>query len=231
MKLSEVMLNDDPIKTWNAKGELLPDPNLIRNIDYLECFIELEIEEWGVHCRTIDEQLEAKSYPICIQLLLSDKNVIKYLKALFDIIVYYMACSEALEKLMAQLFRVSVDHYGLRLKKPKLKLDQAFHEKTKIIRNISFIHQDSKDTSNPMDKRLAMSWWPTLSSKIGVKPTCRDYVFGGGKWWVKVNGVKTETEIDILVEDLFEYSTRCREQLSIRKNRLLEYYREIIHNK
>jgi len=210
MKLSDVMLDNDPIKVWNAKGELLPDPNLIRNIDHLECFIEVEIEDWVAHSRLIDSQLESESYPLCVQALLSDKNVIRYVKTLFDITTYYVACAEALEKLMAQLFRVSSDHYGLRLKKPKIKIDKAFHEKAKIIRNISFIHQDSKDTPNPMDKRMAMSWWPTINSKIGVKPTCSDYVFGGGKWWVKVNGVKTETEIDILVEDLLNYANSAR---------------------
>lgn len=227
MKLSDVMLADDSIKAWNSKGELLPDPNLVRNIEYIESFIDLEIEEWSGHARIIDAQVASEVYPQCVGVLFRDENVIRYLKTLFGVSTYYVACAEAMDRLTTQLYKISTKHYDLHVKKPKLNVDKVYHEKVKLIRNLSFIHQDSKETSNPMDKRSAMSWLPTLSSKAGVKPTSRDYVFGGGKWWVTINGIKTETEIDITVPDLSEYINNAKAQLFIRRNSLIGYYLDI----
>ena len=231
MELSKKLLDDESLKAWNAKGELLPDPNLIWNIDHLVSFIELELDLWKNHCIKTEEEIKDIHDAIKYTELLKDANLRVYIKTLFDISTYYIACVQALERLISQLYKISTEHYQLKVKKPKFEPNNIFHDKVQFIRDKSFIHQDSSKVANTMDKRAAMSWTPTITHKNDEVPSCESYQFGGGKWWVKVNGVKTESEIDISISGITEFAKTALEQLEIRKSRVVVYYEEIKHNK
>ncbi len=231
MELSKNLLGDESLKVWTAKGELLPDPNLIWNIDHLVGFIQIELEQWKRHCIETEEQLKGAPDFIKGSELLKDTNVRIYTKTLFDISTYYIACVQALERLISQLYKISTEYYQLRVKKPKLEINKIFHEKAQFIRDKSFIHQDSSQVSNPMDKRVAMSWTPTISYESGKAPDCESYEFGGGKWWVKVNETKTESKIDISISGVVSFATTALEQIELRKSRVVAYYEQIKHNK
>jgi hypothetical protein len=231
VELSELLLSDDGLKEWNHKGEHIPDPNLIWNIDHLASFIQMELDSWVLHCKRTDSDLSEITGPMDALILLKTKNIRLYLKSLFDVATYYIACVQAIDKLLTQIYRLSTQYYQLRIKKPKLEIDTMFHNKAQFIRDKSFIHQNSEKIANPMDKRTAMSWTPNLSFKSGVKPNCENYKFGDGKWWVKVNGVKTETEIDISITGLVDFASKASEQIEIRKLRIISYYNEIKHKK
>jgi len=231
VELSEFLLGERELKEWTREGELIPDPNLIWNIDHLASFIQMELDSWKMHCEIVDNRLAVTSEVMCSFILYEKENVRFYIKSLFDIATYYVACIQALDKLLTQLYKLSSKYYRLKVKKPKLEIDQLFHAKAQFIRDKSFIHQNSEQISNPMDKRAAMSWTPNISYKSGDKPTCENYKFGDGKWWVKVNGIKTETEIDISTNGLVEFATKAQEQIEIRKSRVVHYYNEIKENK
>lgn len=227
VELSELLLSEDGFKEWNYKGEILPDPNLILNIDHLASFVQMEQESWILHCKSVNSELSKASEPMDALILFETKNIRFYLKSLFDIATYYIACIQATDKLLTQLYKLSTEYYELRIKKPKLEIDAVFHNKAQFIRDKSFIHQNSEKITNPMDKKTAMSWTPSLSCKSGTRPNCENYEFGNSKWWVKVNGIKTETEIDISITDLMEFASKASEQIEIRKIRIINYYNEI----
>lgn len=231
MELSEALLGEEELKVWTSEGELVPDPNLIWNIDHLASFVQMELDSWKIHCERVNNRLFETSEMMCSFVLYEKENVRFYIKSLFDIATYYVACIQALDKLLTQLYKLSSKYYKLKVKKPKLEINKMFHEKAQLIRDKSFIHQYSEKMSNPMDKRAAMSWTPNLSYKSGSKPSCENYKFGDGKWWVKVDGVKTETEIDISINGLAEFATNAQEQIDIRKSRVICYYNEIKHRK
>lgn len=229
MELAEVLLGDELLKLMTEKGELFPDPNLVWNIDHIISFIQMEIEHWDKHCSLIDAEILAKPSVFSSHILFDNLNVRVYLKALFDIATYYVACYQAIDKLMTQLYKLNY-HFKSKLKKPKLEIDNQFHAKAQLIRDKSFIHQDSEKLLNSMDKRTAMSWFPTISHKNDETPSCEHYQFGGGKWWVMVNGIKTETEIDIVIHGLRDFSHTALEQLEYRKDRLLDYFEQLKTN-
>lgn len=231
VELSKLLLGEESLKELTCNGELLPDPNLIWNIDHLNSFIQMELNAWQEHCEKVNNKLSEDPDTMSTAVLFKDENVRFYIKSLFDVSTYYIACVQALEKLITQLYKLSSQYYKLSVKKPKLEIDKQFHEKAQFIRDKSFIHQNSEQISNPMNKRSAMSWFPMLSHKSGEKPTCENYQFGASKWWVKINGIKTETEIDISISGLNEFAKKAQDQIEIRKSRIVCYYNEIKHNK
>ena len=231
MELSKLLIGENSLREMTSGGELLPDPNLIYNIDHLSSFIQMELEAWNKHSKELANQLLQSPDVFGFALLLKEENARIYVKALFNVATYYMACVQALEKLIAQLYKISTIHYELKVKKPKLAIDEVFHRKAQFVREKSFVHQNSEQIKNPMDKRTAMSWTPTIFQNKGESLNCENYQFGSGKWCVEINGSKTETEIDITIKGLVEFSEKSQEQIEIRKLRVVNYYNEIKHNK
>ncbi|TKB58523.1 hypothetical protein [Ferrimonas aestuarii] len=129
---------------------------------------------------------------------------------------------------MQQMYRIN-NQYRFGLKKPKLKdkVDMNFHNKVKFIRDKSFIHQDSKEISNPMDKRTAMDWTLRVSSKQGSSTTCESYRFGDGGWFVEVNGLRTQSSIDIQVTGFSDFCNKAIEQLNVRRKRASGYFQSL----
>ena len=109
--------------------------------------------------------------------------------------------------------------------------DDNFHAKAKFIRDKSFAHQDSEKLDNIMDKRTATFWSPTISHKADAPATPEDYIFGGGKWHIEVDGVRTETEIDITVKGFNSFADKAKKQILIRKQRIAEFYNSIKSSK
>lgn len=226
MILSDSMLKGSQLRIVNELGELFPDPNLISNIDHMSAFVDIELECWLVHSRKIDLELKSSNEIQSTVIVFDELNTRIYLKSLLSVCTYYIACVEAIEKLMKQMYRINMQH-RCGLKKPKLqdKVDVEFHKKVRSIRNKSFIHQDSTEIPNPMDKRTAMDWNVTTSKKSGELSSCEDYCFGSCSWWVEVNGVKTEASIDIKVAGFSDFCTIAIEQLNIRKKRARDYFK------
>ncbi len=231
MELSEMLLEYGNLKEYTADGELLPDPNLIWNIDHMTSFILMELDAWHEHRALFEERVQDAVDVMKIVELLKQENVRFYIKSLFNVATYYIACTHALEKLVSQLNKLSTRYYKLRVKKPKLKIDEYFHAKTQFIRDKSFIHQDSEYIKNPMNKRVSMSWLPTVSHLSDKSPTCENYEFGSGKWYVVIDGSRKESDIDILITGFNEFATTAIEQINIRKDRVVNYYKEIEHAK
>ena len=231
MELSKLLIGDEAIRELTIDGEALPDPNLISNIDHMTNFILMELDSWEVHSNRIEQKLHEISYQLKLAELFKDENVRLYIKSLFDIAVYYIACVQALDRLMSQLEKLSSEYLKLKIKKPKLEIDKLFHSKAQLVRDKSFIHQDSNRMSSPVDKRVAMSWMPTVSHKNDESPNCESYIFGQGKWWIKVNGIKKTSEIDICISGIKEFATKALEQIEVRKTRVVSYYFSIRHNK
>lgn len=227
MELSKLLLKEGALREYTSDGELLPDPNLIFNIDHLASFIQMEIDSWRDHSHKINKILSESNELNYFSILFEETNVRVYIKSLFNLTTYYVACTKALEKLMRQLYKLSTEHYSLHLKKPKFENDKIFQEKIQFLRDKSFIHQDSEKVENLMDKRLAMSWMPTLSYLTGQKPTCESYVFGSGKWMVQVNGIKKESEKDIAVIGFMSFSMKAQEQIELNKIKIVNYYSDI----
>ncbi|HGS5726975.1 hypothetical protein PO80_09320 [Vibrio parahaemolyticus] len=226
MNLVNEMLGENQIREFNDQGELLPDPHLIFNIDHIFAFLEIELIQWEAHKARVESSLNASDIAGSTKIMFDDCNRRFYLKSLLSTCTYYVACVEAIDKLMNQMYRIN-NQNGYKLKKPKLLHDKCFHEKAKFIRNKSFIHQDSNEIPNPMDKRVAMDWNVLLSGKIGEPLGCEDYQFGHGGWWVEVNGVKTESSVDLKVSGFSSFCNAAIEQLNIRKQRAIGYFQQL----
>lgn len=226
MNLEKEMLGENQIREFNERGELLPDPHLIFNIDHIFAFLEIELIQWKEHKARVENSLNVSDIAGSTKIMFDDFNRRFYLKSLLSTCTYYLACVEAIEKLMNQMYRIN-NQNGYKLKKPKLPHDKCFHEKAKFIRNKSFIHQDSNEIPNPMDKRVAMDWNVLLSRKIDEPLGCEDYQFGHGGWWVEVNGVKTESHVDLKVSGFSSFCNTAIEQLNIRKQRAIGYFQQL----
>ena len=230
MELAKVLLDSEPMRETFRTGETFPDPNLIWNIDHLDYLIDIEIKSWKEHSKQLNKLLEDISEVEASELLFDEFNVRYYLKSLFSVATFYIACSSALDKLTTQLQKVNAyNKFGVR--KPKLDIDDNFHAKAKFIRDKSFAHQDSEKLDNIMDKRTAMFWSPTISHKADAPATPEDYIFGGGKWHIEVDGVRTETEIDITVKGFNSFADKAKKQILIRKQRIAEFYNSIKSSK
>jgi hypothetical protein len=226
MELAKILLEPEPMRETVRTGEIFPDPNLVWNIDHLDYFIDIEMKSWKEHSKQLSTLLEDVSEFKASELLLDEFNVRYYLKSLFSVTTYYIACFNALDKLTTQLQKINT-HNKFDVRKPKPVVDANFHAKAKFIRDKSFVHQDSEKLDNIMDKRTAMFWSPNISHKTDSPPTPEDYVFGDGKWHIEVNGIRTEAEIDITVKGLSSFADTAKTQILIRKQRIVEFYTAI----
>ncbi|WP_223669918.1 hypothetical protein [Kangiella shandongensis] len=242
MELESELLGNNQIRFFTSEGKLLPDPNLIWNIDHFIAFIEITINNWDKHSIAINREIKKKA--LCdsswftFKGKISDEKIYRdttlnkrineriYLSSIFSIATYYITTHAAIEKLHSQLGKIcQINQYNV--KKPNLRWDSTFHNKVKTIRHISFIHQDSDKEQNLMNIRSAMSWSPSISFKSNEIPTTEDYIFSPVKWHQTVNGERTETTIDIKVHGFTKFAHTALKTLEKNKVILSDYFYQI----
>ncbi|OBP14411.1 hypothetical protein A5320_11585 [Rheinheimera sp. SA_1] len=237
MELADVMFGDNNLTMQTQFGELLPDPNLIQNIDHLISFIAVELKNWSEHSAVLSEKLSTEPSHIRASYLMESSNVRFYIKALFNVSTYYVTCEDAITKLNTQL-QILNKHYQLNQRKPKIDDKSDFHTKVKLIRNCSFIHQNTTtftgQTDNikgQMEKRKAMSWFPSLNWSAEEEPSCESYEFGTSNWYTSINGSKYESSIEISVHGFSQFAKSAIENLENKKVKLIEFYENMLNYK
>ncbi|GAA4346045.1 hypothetical protein [Kangiella taiwanensis] len=242
MELESKLLGCNQIKLFTREGKLLPDPNLIWNIDHLIAFIQITINSWDKHSEAVNHEIKHKAQHDSSWINFKGKSADKklyrdttlnqkinervYISSIFSVATYYITTFEAMEKLHNQLKTIcQLQRYNI--KKPKLYKNKHFHQKIKTIRNISFIHQDSTDEKNPMNIRTAMYWTPSISFKSNEIPTTEDYIFALGKWHQTINEEKTVTNIDIKIRGFTKFADTALEILEKNKSILSDYFYKI----
>lgn len=226
IELFNVFFGEEKINIFTESGKVLPDPNLIINIDNFLSFIYMEIESWKKHSSAVGmESYSLNNFEMAAKLL-DEKNIRFYIKSVFNVSTYYVACYDALDKLKKQINLVnSKIEYPGRVR--KFNKDDNLHNKIKYIRDKSFIHQDSEKINNEMNKRVVMSWTPTLSCSSDRVPNCEDYELFGGRWYVVINGNKTVSDIDITINGFLSFAESAANQLENYKETLIDYFVEI----
>lgn len=204
--LTDKLINSEPrLRITDSTGFVYPDPNLIFNIDHLISFIKLELDTWKeqseqFRSRYGDQDKYLQSHHLC-----SNEHIRKHMKCLFSVSVFYITAFDAIDQLTSQLNYINRT-LGTKIKKPSDNIDKVFFNKVKYVRDICFIHQNSSKEGNVANKRTAMTWTPTIKGQIDKDIDYSNYVFPGGNWYIKTNGIRLDSDLDIEVENLNEYT-------------------------
>ena len=222
MELEQTLLGNNQLKITKPDGQILPDPNLIWNIDHMIGFIQMELDAWKVHVRSVNAEISQAATPPSV-ILLKKQNVRIYIKSLFNVATYYISCVRALEQLIKQLHDIKKET-GSKAKPEPINVNEIFHEKTLKFRDKSFIHQNSTKITNEMDKRTLMFWSPELTCLTNESPNCESYLFGNSQWNFESNGTHSETELNIEIRGFTDFASTALHELDIRKKRVEKYF-------
>ncbi|MFA9276163.1 MAG: hypothetical protein ACEQSE_14970 [Candidatus Aquirickettsiella gammari] len=222
MELEQTLLGQNAFRLTMENGQVLPDPNLIWNIDHMVGFIHIERKAWESHVKLVNLTIsESNTSPSII--LLKKENVRVYMKGLFNVATYYITCVYALENLIKQLNKIKkITHCNS--KPERLNENRDFHEKILKLRDKSFIHQDSNMVANEMNKRALMFWSPELVCANDESPNCESYTFGNSKWFIDCDGNKTETDLDIEIHGFTTFVDTVLSELDVRIKRIENYF-------
>ncbi|MGR5129069.1 hypothetical protein [Photobacterium swingsii] len=221
MSLTEELITNDRIECLHDNN-VIPDHNLVYNIDHMIGFIELDLIYWQSHSERLEGELTDVSDIYRSGVLLKETNVRVFLKVLFNVVTCYIAAFDALEQLLHQLQRLNV-HCNARISKPKLDKKNELYLRAKYIRNFSYIHQYSKNETCPLNRSAAMNWNIVISKPIEQVSNCDCYSFG--EWGVKSES--GESNLDIGVINLRTFIGDLLFQLNKAKEDLVCFNREI----
>ena len=73
MELEQTLLGENALRLTMEDGQVLPDPNLIWNIDHMVGFIRMEMKTWESHVNSINLTISQSNTP-SILILLKKEN-------------------------------------------------------------------------------------------------------------------------------------------------------------